>query len=79
MRAVPSPRRATSTPATAPADSNYVRAPHTARGTFVTVVVPDVRRVSHAAVAYDSCSAAAGAAKPCAGTEPYSRVDEVRA
>ena len=57
MRAVPSPRRATSTPATAPADSNYVRAPHTARGTFVTVVVADVRRVSHAAVAYDACAA----------------------
>jgi len=57
MRAVPNPRRAVRMPAVMPADSDYVRAPHTARGTFVTVVVPDVRRVSHAAVAYDACAA----------------------
>ena len=57
MRAVPNPRRATRPPASRPLEPDYVRAPHTARGTFVTVVVSDVRRVSRAAVAYDSCSA----------------------
>ena len=58
MRAVSHPRRADRSPATSrPVEPDYVRAPHTARGTFVTVVVPDVRRVSHAAVAYDACAA----------------------